>query len=917
MPQLSQIIPPMVDIPEIRMSTMGHLLWICWQGNLPQAVNQTLENYGGMQIYHHEDQGQSIWFFFTEDVFLVLARLIIWGNFNELSVCVELFPGRLQIDRKGEISLLLDAALQNQEIVVPDKLEVWVHPKSREGHGVLPGIEFEEKRARQGMAVVNWYTPVVDLRMPFSSTQSWIMVLHPLGNPLDPGFADGWYAMFKNISDLMQQHKIKYIVENNFVVIALENLLILRSFMRDYLKLVHDMDSVGTSWPCVSAVVDRGNLNFSADVPQKVNLHWGKLVAGFPYISYRNAYLLGKGFLVRDLHFSGDQMTMDEWCNIQIAEGDSRTEAIPVLMAGKLTASEDGVAECFFCGLSTHQSYECPTLSLTREEEDLWTRMTGVDLQAINKAFQKIEKLMETEGAEGLAGVVKEDDDAGFLMRAIFDITRQFQLRYVEHYWLYRMKDPEPGEKPLRRDDSVAWDIYDILMKSGKKDFYSLTKHVEQLLDEHSRDARLHTMAGFVMIGREDYVQAASYFSRAAVLTSNVPLQAWNELLAARTEEISGSFASAIQHYNQVAHIMPDSIECRYRALVCRVKMGFVEQTLDEVLSLVKEQPLIFNRFLVDPGLERGRLQILGVLFDLWNEAEKNAEAVGDALIRLRSTFKEWFGPRHPFYQRFEPWIASMERLSEIKNYIAFLQLVERRPKLEEELNQHIEQEIEDLRSRYKVYLNALQVVRDEASWFPFPAALKDFSAEFNEAAGILNWAYSSNFKDVETFHHAASALTQLDKLLRKLKRRLKSLRLVRDSTLFGMTMGKTFLIIEIIGLLLCTIFLLVLYFFGSALHLDWLKALIAANKISFLEVTLLVISTMGLGLAALRTTVIFDKRRDKLVEKAKGMREQEQQARLNKIKVEQQEKADELRRQQEEERKAELKRELRERMEE
>ena len=140
MAQLSQLIPTSVGIPEIRMSTMGHLLWICWQGNLPAAVNQTLENYGGMQIYLHEDQGQSIWFFFTEEVFLVLARLIIWGNFNELAVCVELFPGRLQIDRKGEISLLIDAALQNQEIVVPDKLEVWIHPKSREEHSVLPGI---------------------------------------------------------------------------------------------------------------------------------------------------------------------------------------------------------------------------------------------------------------------------------------------------------------------------------------------------------------------------------------------------------------------------------------------------------------------------------------------------------------------------------------------------------------------------------------------------------------------------------------------------------------------------------------------------------------------------------------------------------------------------------------------------------
>ncbi|MBO4369671.1 MAG: hypothetical protein J5803_06195 [Desulfovibrio sp.] len=917
MPQLSQIIPPMVGIPEIRMSTMGHLLWICWQGNLPQAVNQTLENYGGMQIYLHEDSGQSIWFFFTEDVFLVLARLIIWGNFNELAVCVELFPGRLQLDRKGEISLLIDAPLQNQEIVVPDKLEVWVHPKSREDHGVLPGIEFEEKRARQGMAIVNWYTPIVDVRMPFSSTQSWLMVLHPLGSPLDKAFMDGWYSMFKQISDLMQQHKIKSIVENNFVIIAIDNLLVLRAFMRDYLKLVYELDTAGTSWPCVSAVVDRGNLNFSADVPQKVNLHWGKLVAGFPYISYRNAYLLGKGFLVRDLHFSGDQMTMDEWCNIQIAEGDSRTETIPVLMAGKLTASEEGATECFFCGLSSHSSYDCPTILMKRDERDVWTALASVDLQNINTGFQKIEKAMEDHGTKGLASLVSDVTDTGLLVRALFDITKYCQLRNLPHYWLYRMKDPEPGEKPLRRDDSVAWDMYEELIKTGKDDFYPFTKHIAQLLDEHSREARLHTIAGFAMIGKQDYAQAAQYFTRAALLTSNVPLQAWNEFWAARAEEVSGTFASAIQHYNQVSHIFPDAVECRYRALVCRVKMGFVEQTLDEVLALVDENPLIFNRFLIDPGLERGRILILGTLFARWNEAEKHAELEGNKIRMMRHSFEEWFTSKHPFHLSFDGQLSSIEHLAEIKNYIAFLQLVERQPRLEEDLNTHIEKEIEDLRDRYKAYLNALQIVRDEASWFPFPSALKEFSAEFNEAAGILNWAYSSNFKDVEIFHQADQALFQLDKLLRKLKRRLKSLRFVRDATLFGMTMGKTFLVIEILGIVLCMAFLLVVGFFGTALHLDWLKALISANKVSILEVSLVVISTMSLGLAALRTTVIFDSRRDKLVEQAKNMREKDQQARLNKIKQEQQEKAETLRKQREEERKAELKRELRERMEE
>ena len=106
----------------MRMSTMGHVVWVCWHGKLAPAVGQTLLNYGGMLV--GEEEEQALWFFFTDDVFLALARLMVWGNFNELPVSIELFPGRLQFGRKRDVSLLLDAALQAQEMLVRDSLEV-------------------------------------------------------------------------------------------------------------------------------------------------------------------------------------------------------------------------------------------------------------------------------------------------------------------------------------------------------------------------------------------------------------------------------------------------------------------------------------------------------------------------------------------------------------------------------------------------------------------------------------------------------------------------------------------------------------------------------------------------------------------------------------------------------------------------
>ncbi|MDE7241139.1 MAG: hypothetical protein K2N62_04565, partial [Desulfovibrio sp.] len=88
MAQLSQLLARLPEGKDVHMSTMGHVLWVCWQGNLPQAVNQTLLNYGGMLV--GEEHEQAIWFFFTDDVFLALARLRIWGNFNDLPVSIAL-----------------------------------------------------------------------------------------------------------------------------------------------------------------------------------------------------------------------------------------------------------------------------------------------------------------------------------------------------------------------------------------------------------------------------------------------------------------------------------------------------------------------------------------------------------------------------------------------------------------------------------------------------------------------------------------------------------------------------------------------------------------------------------------------------------------------------------------------------------
>ena len=352
-------------------------------------------------------------------------------------------------------------------------------------------------------------------------------------------------------------------------------------------------------------------------------------------------------------------------------------------------------------------------------------------------------------------------------------------------------------------------------------------------------DFALTMVQAFAYIERNDFARAEAAFRAAAVLTPSPALQSWNEFFLARLAEEQGQFSSAIEQYSQIWRVMPHWREVKYREIVCQVKMGFCEPVLDQLITLIRDEPAYFNRALVDPALERGRLLILSALYDLWAEAKKCAEADRERINAVGERLDAWFAPEHPVQLQLGGKIRELEDQANVNNYLAYLKVVEERPGLEKELDDCISREVEDLRNRYKYYLDILQEIRDEASWFPFPAALREFSHEFNESAGIINRAFSCNFKEPEAFKRAQGETPHLAELLRSLRKRLHFLRMVRDGTLFGLTLLKTFIWVEAVGLLLCFISVPVIYFWGESMAtpklsgVPWVPAFLTARPFS------------------------------------------------------------------------------------
>ena len=109
---------------------------------------------------------------------------------------------------------------------------------------------------------------------------------------------------------------------------------------------------------------------------------------------------------------------------------------------------------------------------------------------------------------------------------------------------------------------------------------------------------------------------------------------------------------------------------------------------------------------------------------------------------------------------------------------------------------------------------------------------------------------------------------------------------MVRDSTLFVLILIRTFLWVEIVCLVLCFVGVMAVLFYGDAMGLLWLQRLVKVNFWELQKVLVSIISITALGVASLRTTLIFEKRRDKMLDEARSQREELQRIRLERARA-------------------------------
>lgn len=859
----------LVEKTELAREGSGFAAWVMWKGELSSSIEQAFQDYGGTVVVRQNQSG--LWFFFSVEAFMAFARVQLWAKMHMLDLSIVVMPAHIFIGERNNRGLGLDAELLTQSSPELDGFSIWVHPEIAEMGKGIPGLVFESAKETPVLVPLDWQSVYADTRLSYRTSFGWYCVLRPLGNPLEKRFQVGWRDFFGELENILQRQKFKYTLNNNFLLFPLDTLSQFRTWVREYFNLVKRLKDEENEnyWPCVQVVVDKKGLIFNNDLPTKISLDWDQLMPDYPHMTFRNAYLLGDDFLMHDVRFETAKYTLSDWCNVSIKQEGAETSGfLPVVIPARLVSGKQ--AHCFYCGLRNHLPAHCPTKVLGTLHNNVWAEIAKMDFAAMNSALREVDGIVENMGDEGIAALLAEGDaPANILTKAIFSINSLAQYRMMPRIWLSRSKTcPKTSDKDIGvKDEHPIWQF---LEKMPYGELIPLEKELQSIMQLHPRDYRLTCLNGFLALEREDTIRAASLWKEAEFMASTNVQQAYLQFLQARLLEIEGKYEYAGAAYGGIYATCPDWMDPRYRQVVCLVKMGFAEQAVSNLLTLAASDPNLFNRVLLDPEVERGHIQLQTSLYIPWSDAEAQIPGELATLQEMRQELSVWFFDDHPFALRMKQKIDNALALGGIANYVPYQRIIHSRAVLQKEMQSEITLETRNLRNRFKMFKQRLKQVQEEAAWFPFPRLLSQFTKVFNSVAQSTSWALKANLHVADTFNKAQRIADTEEDRIKKLEGQIKFLKIVRDSTLFVLLMGKVLIWVELAVLIVVFAGLPLLLYYSEKTSWGLASKLVFQEKWQLQKGLVVIFSLLALAIAALRTANVFERKRNALLQKGK-----------------------------------------------
>jgi tetratricopeptide (TPR) repeat protein len=869
-PTIAQLLDSLPVINQSRLVASGFGIWVAWKGNLHGAVDNTLQEYGALCVAR--DGEQALWYCNTVEVFRAIARLQVWARVNPMPVFCQLVPLTFLVGYDLEYSVSLSVELDRQSVAPSDDFEVVIHPKLKAQVESVAGLTAEPAGRVEGLANVEWLRLVADQGLDYESTLRWFFILKPLGRMSDKDSILGWRDFSTDVIELLQRLGLKYIsdVKEGALFLPLDNFRLLKSFTTELMNLIrHNKEAPDKKyWPVVMAAVPQGDLHFTADLPRKVGLDWNRLTPDYPHVRFMDGFLLSPWFRMNEARYGAGSVTLDSWCTLSLRDGDDGPGqgTMQVALPNALVAS-DGEHECFYCGLKNHKASECPSKRIATPQPQVWRLLAKADINEFSDGFSGLDADVTKEDfVSSILRVMESKNDLeSLLARAVFEIDSPVQLRTLKLVWRSRGKEWEDGFKQLApQEGDYIWEAMENL-ENG--DMEEAERQLKEAQAKYPRSYQPQSLWGYWYMENGDLNQAMFHWQEAERMSYTPLQQGCMAFLQARLMEVEGNYKDAINTYKRVNSLSPTWLQPVYRQAVCMVKMGFTGQAMDTLFDLVARDPNVFNRILVDPELDRGRVQLLSAMWEKWHEAETSVVTTRKQVEELTDDISKRFDETHPYFETANEELDRLRNFSRTNNYVAYHQLIKGTEKFQAALDDEVKREIKRINANIEYLAERVRDIQREAAWFPFPKLLLEFNKEFNYCVDKINWIRTQRLHDADNFRKSLRFVEEIEEHIDSLQGRLVTLRIIRDSTLFILMLGRNFIWLELLGLGSLLIAVPALIYFTQGIEgnmiLDTIKDPSQRWEIS--KGLIIILSILCVAMAAVKSALTFDKRKREL----------------------------------------------------
>lgn len=869
MPTIAKLLDDLPEISQSRLVASGFGVWVAWKGKMNNAIQSTLREYGALCLA--KDSDQALWFCNTVEVFRALARLQIWARVNPMPTFCQVVPLTFLMGYDMEFSVSLSPELDRQDCRVTDDFEIVIHPKLKDKLKGIPGLSTQPAGGYEGLASVEWLGLQADQGLDYETTRKWFFVIKPLGRMSDKESILGWRDFSTEIIELLQRLGLRYIsdIEQGAIFFPLDNFQLLKNFCSEILNLIKDIkeDIDRKYWPVVMAAVSQENLQFSTDLPKKIGLDWNRLAPDFPHIRLMDGFLLSEWFRMNEARYGTDAVSLDSWCNITLREGGEQLGggtmqvSLPVVMVGM-----EGEG-CYYCGQTSHDPKDCPSKHLDTPQPQIWSALAKTAFSDFSKGFHAIDNDVDAENfTESMIDVFHSKNELENVMaRSVYEINVSAQLRMLKIVWRSRGKDWSDGMKQLAPQEGEY--IWDGLKMIEEGDLETAEGVIKEAQLKYPRSYQPHSLWGFWYLEKGDMNQALFHWQEAERMSYTPLQQGYFSFLQARLLEVDGELKEAINTYKHANSYSPTWLDPVYRQGVAMVKMGFTGQAMDLFSDLVDRDPNIFNRILIDPELDRGRVQLMSSLWERWSEADEDVKQARERVIALTDDIAKRFDSNHNYFETANEELDRLKGLGTIENYVAFRQLARGTDKFKASLDAEIKREIKRIDANLEYQSDRVRDIQKEAAWFPFPKLLLEFNKDFNFCVDKINWVKTQRLMDADNFRKSLKFLEEIEDRIDTLQGRLVTLRIVRDSTLFILMLGRNFIWLELLGLGLALVAIPSIIYFTQDMQGNWMLDAIRDQRWEFTKGLVIILSISCLALAAIKSAFSFEKRKRELFE--------------------------------------------------